>query len=396
VDTALADWLRDPALYPEGARILAVEGWDIGGAVLHGAPPPAAVTRAGDDAFWLYTSGTTGAPKGVVHRHVDPFITARLYGNGVLGLRPDDRVLSASKLFFAYGLGNALTHPLFAGAKVVLHPGRPTPQAMFELIEREGATLFFAVPTLYAAMLDHENLPERLGDVRICVSAGEALPPALYRRWLERFGVEIIDGLGSTEMLHTFVSNRPGVVRAGSCGKPVDGYEIRIVDEEGQDVAAGEIGTLLARGPSAALSYHNRPEETARTMFAPGWLRTGDSFRQDEDGYCHHAGRSDDLMKVSGQYVSPVEVEATLAEHEAVLEAAVVARSDENSLVRPKAFVVLAGGVRPSAALAQELRDHVKSRLAPHKRPAWVEFIDALPKTATGKIQRFELRKHGA
>jgi benzoate-CoA ligase family protein len=397
VDTALPEALRDPGLHPKRTHVLAVEGWDIEGASAEpGAAPAPAASVAVDPAFWLYTSGTTGEPKGVVHRHVDLAVTAALYATPVLGMGEDDRVLSAAKLFFAYGLGNSLTFPLMLGADVVLHPERPLPEAMFDLIEREAPTLFFGVPTLYASMLAHPEIPDGLGRVRLCVSAGEALPAVLYERWRERFGVEILDGLGSTEMLHIFLSNRPGEVRPGSSGKPIPGYEARIVQDGGRDVGVDQVGALLAGGPSAALAYHDRPEATAKTMFAPGWLRTGDSYRIDADGYYFHAGRTDDLMKVSGQYVSPVEIEATLAEHAAILEAAVVAQADEDSLTRPKAFVVLVDGVKRSDELAREIQDYVKARLAPHKYPRWVEFVDALPKTATGKIRRFALRKRAS
>ncbi len=355
--------------------------------------PPVARTRASDVGFFLYTSGTTGEPKGVVHRHVDLPVTAALYARAVLGLREDDRVLSAAKLFFAYGLGNSLSFPLLCGAEVVLCPDRPTPESMFALLRDAQPTVFFGVPTLYAAMLAHPDLPATLGRVRLCVSAGEALPAPLWQRWRDRFGVEILDGLGSTEMLHIFVSNRPGAVRPGSSGKAVDGYRVRVVDEQDRDVAPGEIGGLVAHGASAALAYHARPEVTRATMFAPGWLRTGDSYRQDSDGFLWHVGRSDDLIKVSGQYVSPVEVESALVAHAAVVEAAVVGEPDEHGLTKPRAFVVLAAGARPSGELAAELQQFVKARLAPHKYPRRVDFVDELPKPATGKIRRHVLRE---
>jgi benzoate-CoA ligase len=355
--------------------------------------PPVARTRASDVGFFLYTSGTTGEPKGVVHRHVDLPVTAALYARAVLGLREDDRVLSAAKLFFAYGLGNSLSFPLLCGAEVVLCPDRPTPESMFALLRDAQPTVFFGVPTLYAAMLAHPDLPATLGRVRLCVSAGEALPAPLWQRWRDRFGVEILDGLGSTEMLHIFVSNRPGAVRPGSSGNAVDGYRVRVVDEQDRDVAPGEIGGLVAHGASAALAYHARPEVTRATMFAPGWLRTGDSYRQDSDGFLWHVGRSDDLIKVSGQYVSPVEVESALVAHAAVVEAAVVGEPDEHGLTKPRAFVVLAAGARASGELAAELQQFVKARLAPHKYPRRVDFVDELPKTATGKIRRHVLRE---
>jgi benzoate-CoA ligase len=391
LDRGLGESLFDPALYPPAAARITVDVFDFEG-VDPGAEPAAAPTRAGDPALFLYTSGTTGEPKGVVHRHADLPVTAERYARAVLGLGPGDRVLSAAKLFFAYGLGNSLTFPLALGAEVVLAPERATPEAMFELIAREQPTLFFGVPTLYAAMLAHPGAPESLARVRACVSAGEALPAALYERWRARFGVEILDGLGSTEMLHIFVSNRPGRARPGSSGVPVPGYELRIVDAEGRDVADGETGTLLAFGESAARRYHERPEQTATTMFEPGWLRTGDSYRRDAEGFFWSVGRTDDLLKVSGIYVSPFEVEALLAEHPAVQEAAVVGQPDEHGLTKPRAFVVLAPGARPSDALARELQDFVKAKSAPHKYPRRVDFVAELPKTPTGKIRRHLLR----
>ena len=397
LDGVLPDATRDPCLYPTRTSILLVDGWEIEGADPSAAgEPPAATTRATDPAFWLYTSGTTGEPKGVIHRHIDLPVTAQAIGCGVLGMGPEDRVLSAPKLFFAYGLGNSLTFPLFLGAEVVLQPERPTPEVMFELLRTEAPTLFFGVPTLYAAMLAHPELPASLGSVRLCMSAGEALAAPLYERWRDRFGVEIIDTLGTTEMLHGFLANRPGQARPGSSGKPVPGYELRIVDGAGADVAKSEIGTLLVRGESGARMYHKRPEQTARTMLADGWLRTGDSYRRDDEGFYYHMGRSDDLMKVSGQYVSPVEVEATLIAHPGVVEAAVVAQADEYGLLKPKAHVVLKSDARPSEDLAAELQEFVKDRIAPHKYPRWIEFTDALPKTATGKIQRYLLRRERA
>jgi len=391
LDRGLGESLLDPGLYPRGARLIAADPFEIEG-VTPGAEPAAAATRADDPAFFLYTSGTTGEPKGVVHRHVDLPVTAELYAREVLGMGPSDRVLSAAKLFFAYGLGNSLTFPLALGSEVVLCPERATPDAMFGLIAREEPTLFFGVPTLYASLLAHPGAPESLGRVRLCVSAGEALPAPLWERWRTRFGVEILDGLGSTEMLHIFLSNRPGSCRPGSSGVPVPGYDVRIVDADGNDVPDGETGTLLARGASAACRYHGRPEESARTMFAPGWLRTGDSYRRDADGFHWSEGRTDDLMKVGGIYVSPLEVEALLAAHPAVLEAAVVGEPDEHGLTKPRAFVVLGPGARPSDALARELQDHVKAKTAPHKYPRRVDFVAELPKTATGKIRRHVLR----
>jgi len=388
VETELENALGElPALPRIRVRHGDLEAAQAGAAVL------GAATRGGDPAFLLYTSGTTGAPKGVVHRHADLAVTATQYGRTVLGLGPSDRVLSASKLFFAYGLGNSLTFPLLLGSECVLHPGRATTEAIFALLRDEAPSVFFGVPTLYAALLAHPGLPESLGGLRLCVSAGEALPASIAERWRARFGVEILDGLGSTEMLHIFVSNRPGEARPGSSGVPVPGYEVRLVGDDGNDAALGEIGSLLARGDSAARSYHGRPEDSLRTMFAPGWLRTGDSYRRDADGFLWHIGRSDDLFKASGQWVSPVEVEAALCAHAAVVEAAVVAHADADGLVRPHAFATLAPGCAASDPLAEELRGFLRERLAPHKVPRTIAFVDELPKTATGKIQRHLLRR---
>ncbi len=386
LDAALPAEVRAPALFPRGCALL-----DPADLVPAEGAPAVHPTRADDAAFWLYTSGTTGQPKGVIHRHLDLPATAELYAGPILGLEPEDRVFSAAKLFFAYGLGNALTFPLWWGASAVLAAGRPTPELVYERVAATRPTVFFGVPTLYAAMLAEPAAREVWSSVRLCVSAGEALAASLYDEWRERYDVEILDGLGSTEMLHIFLSNRSGRVVPGSSGTPVSGYSVRIVDEAGEDVRRGEVGTLLAGGPSAARAYHNRPDVTRDTMFAPGWLRSGDSYREREDGTYVHVGRSDDLIKVSGQYVSPVEVEATLAAHPAVLEAAVVAEVDERELIKPKAYVVLREG-EPSQALGEALQQHVKQALAPHKYPRWVEFVDALPKTATGKIRRFALR----
>ncbi len=351
-----------------------------------------APTRADDDCFWLYSSGTTGAPKGTVHHHRDNVVASQYYGVDTLGGGAEDVCFSAAKLFFAYGLGNAMTFPLWVGGSSVLFAGRPTPQATFEVIEKFKPTLYFGVPTLYAAQLqamDSES-PD-LGSLRRCVSAGEALPPDILRRWKEKTGLDILDGIGSTEALHIFISNRPGDIRPGSSGRMVAGYEARIIGDDGNEVAPGESGRLLIKGDSCARRYWNNPGKTAATM-VEGWLNTGDTYRQDDDGYYVNCGRSDDMLKVGGIWCSPVEIEARLVEHPKVLEAAVVGRGDENDLIKPEAFVVLNDPDDAGDALAGELLAHCKGGLAPYKYPRWFNFVDDLPKTATGKIKRFELR----
>ena len=352
----------------------------------------AADTTRDDACFWLYSSGSTGAPKGTVHVHGSLVATGELFARPILGLREDDVVFSTAKLFFAYGLGNALTFPLVTGATAVLMAERATPAAVFERLVRHRPTIFCCVPTLFAAMLASPDLPAR-GDVAIrrCTSAGEALPADIGRRFTDHFGVEILDGLGSTEMLHVYLSNRPGEVRYGTTGVPVPGYELRIVDDDGKPVPAGEVGELQIRGPSAAIGYWNNLEKSRNTFLGP-WTRSGDKYSIDADGRYVYAGRSDDMLKVSGIYVSPIEVEAALITHPAVLEAAVIGHADDAELVKPKAYVVLRPGHAASDELAQALRQHVKTLLAPYKYPRWIEFIGELPKTATGKIQRFKLR----
>ena len=353
-------------------------------------------TTCDDACFWLYSSGSTGPPKGTVHRHSSLIETAELYAKPILGIREDDIVFSAAKLFFAYGLGNGLTFPLAVGATTVLMAERPTPAAVFARLRKHRPTIFYGVPTLFAALLANPDLPPRHElDLRLCASAGEALPAEIGRRWTEHFGIEILDGLGSTEMLHIFLSNRPGAVRYGTTGTAVPGYELRIIAENGQPVADGEVGELQINGPTSATAYWNNREKSRNTFHGP-WTRSGDKYSVDADGYYVYAGRSDDMLKVSGNYVSPIEVEAALITHPAVLEAAVIGKADEEELVKPMAYVVLKGDRQPSAALAEELRLHVKSRLAPYKYPRWIEFIDELPKTATGKIQRFKLRARAA
>jgi len=353
------------------------------------APAP---TSRDDPAFWLYSSGSTGAPKGVVHLHHDMVVCSETFGRHVLGIRPTDIVYSAAKLFFAYGLGNSGYFPAGVGAQCVLYPQRPTPEAVFALLDRHRPTLLFAGPALYAAMLAvKDGAPHDLSSLRLCVSAGEALPEEIYTRWRDRFGVEIIDGIGTTECLHMFISNRPGAVRPGSSGLPVPGYEAAIVDDDGRPVPTGEIGNLRVKGDSIMSGYWNQEEKTKATLIG-AWIHTGDKYYRDALGYFWYCGRADDMLKVSGAWVSPVEVEATLVKHPAVLQAAVVAQRDGEGLVKPKAFVVLKDPALASGALGEELKAFVKERLAPYKFPRWVEFRAELPMTATGKIQRFKLR----
>jgi benzoate-CoA ligase len=355
-----------------------------------------AATSPDDMCFWLYTSGSTGQPKGTVHLHTHMMCTAELYGRAVLGLDESDLCFSAAKLFFAYGLGNSLSFPLAVGATALLMAERPTPQAVYRRLVERQPTVFYGVPTLYAAMLAAAEIPDPAAlRLRMSVSAGEALPAELGRRWRERFGTDILDGIGSTEMTHIYIANRPGDVRYGSSGKPVPGYRIKLVDDQGAPVKPGEIGDLHVAGPSSALLYWRNRERTKET-FQGQWTKSGDKYRIDEDGYFLYAGRSDDMLKVSGQYVSPFEIEAALMSHPDVLEAAVVGVPDENQLIKPKAYIVLKEARADSAALGEALKAHVKAALAPYKYPRWVEFMTELPKTATGKIQRYKLRELAA
>jgi 4-hydroxybenzoate-CoA ligase/benzoate-CoA ligase len=353
----------------------------------------AAATTADDVAFWLYSSGSTGSPKGALHLHSHLVQTAALYGRGVLGMREDDVVYSAAKLFFAYGLGNAMTFPMHVGATAILRAERPTPAAVMKTLREHRPTLFGGVPTLYAAILADPSLDARAGSPRLraSISAGEALPRHVGEKWRERFGTDILDGIGSTEMLHIFISNRHGEVRYGTSGKPVPGYDVKLIDDSGEPVADGEDGALWVRGPSSCVAYWNQRDKSLATFHGP-WTRTGDRYVRDADGYYTYSGRSDDMLKVGGIWVSPFEVESALAAHPAVLEAAVASHTDEAGLVKPRAFVVLKPGHAGGDALSDELKAFVKERLAPYKYPRWIVFVDELPKTATGKIQRFKLR----
>jgi benzoate-CoA ligase len=348
-----------------------------------------------DPAFWLYSSGSTGFPKGCVHLHHDMVVCAELYAKATLGVKENDRLFSVAKLFFAYGLGNGLYFSLAVGATSILWPGSPSPPNIYSVIEKHKPTLFFSVPSNYASLLSYhrEQGPDfDLSSVRYGISAGEALPAPIFYRFKERFGVEILDAIGSTEALHMFIANRPGAVKPGSSGQILPGYEAKIVDENDQPVGDNQIGNLLIKGDSVCACYWNQHEKTKDTIQGH-WLRTGDKYYRDPDGYYWYVGRSDDMMKVKGMWVSPVEVESTLLEHPSVQEAAVIGYSDNNELVKPAAYVVLKNGQNGGPELTEELKKLVAGKLAPHKCPQVIEFIGQLPKTATGKIQRYKLRQ---
>ena len=353
----------------------------------------AADTGRDDAAFWGYTSGSTGRPKAAVHLQHDLVYAADLVGVGTFGIGPDDLVFSVSKLYFVYGLGNSLLFPARVGAASLLVAERPEAEAVLGLIEAERPTVLFTVPTLYARLLQVPDVERRfdLSSLRLCISSGEALPPAIFHAWRERFGRELLDVVGSTEALHDFIANRPGRARAGSSGELIEGFEARLVDGEGRTVLPGSVGELWIKGDSTSPGYWNRHEQTKRTMLGE-WLRTGDMFYQDTDGYFFFCGRGDDMLKVGGMWVSPVEVEACLLEHPALLEVGVIGRRDGDGLVKPHAFCVVKDGVAPGPELAAELTQRVRHRLAGYKAPRWVDFVAELPKTATGKIQRFRLR----
>ena len=392
VESALAEASHRPA------HVLPAEGeGDSFAARLAAAadtltPAPAA---ADDPAFWLYTSGSTGTPKGGVHRHRDMVVTSQYFGVDTLGITTDDTHFSAAKLFFAYGLGNAMTFPLWTGGTAVLLDARPTPETTFATIEAFRPTIYYGVPTLYAAQLQAlESASPDLSSVRLCVSAGEPLPAAILERWRAAAGLDIVDGIGTTEILHIFISNRPGRVVPGTSGRPVPGYEARLVDDDGRDVAPGETGHLLIRGRSLIAEYWGEPERTA-VAFEGEWLRTGDTYAVDEAGCYICCGRSDDMLKVGGIWVSPIEIEARLIAHPAVLEAAVVGRTDDDGLIKPEAWIVLAEGHTASERLSEALVSHCKAGLARYKYPRGLRYVDQLPKTATGKIQRYRLRGGG-
>ena len=379
---------------PKPANVLLAEGEGSITSLMETAsvdldPAPATAT---DDCFWLYSSGSTGRPKGTVHSHRDMPVTCVQYAVGVLGIQEDDVCFSAAKLFFAYGLGNGMSFPLWVGATAVLAAGPPSPDMTFEMIERYKPTIFYGVPTLYAAQLRAmEEASPDLSSVRAYVSAGEALPGDIFRRWQEKTGGVILDGIGSTEILHIFISNAPGDHKPGASGRLVPGYDARILGEDGNEVEQGDSGELMIKGGSIAKLYWNNPEKTAATMQGD-WINTGDTYFQDEEGYFVYCGRNDDMMKVGGIWCSPFEIEAKLIEHPKVLEAAVVARPDDDELLKPEAFIVLNDKGDASDTLSGELLEHCKDGLARYKYPRWFNFVEELPKTATGKIQRFRLR----
>jgi benzoate-CoA ligase len=351
-------------------------------------------TSKDDMAFWLYSSGTTGFPKGTVPLHHDMVICAENYGRQVLGITEQDITFSVAKLFFAYGLGNGLYFALHVGGSTVLSPARPLPEHVFEVVNRYKPTLYFGVPTSYAALLQVPDAEKKydLSSIRYCVSAGEALPDQIYLKWKEKFNLDILDGIGSTEILHIFISNFPDNIKPGSSGMPVPGYRVKIVDQDGVEVAKGELGTLLVSGDSIAAYYWNKHEKSKET-FLGEWINTGDKYYQDEQGYFWYVGRGDDMIKAGGIWVSPIEVEFALMAHQAVLECGVVGYADSDCLVKPKAYVVLKEGYQPTPELAAELQSFVKNSIAPYKFPRWIVFTPELPKTATGKIMRYLLRQ---
>jgi benzoate-CoA ligase family protein len=354
----------------------------------------AAPTRNIDPAFWLYSSGSTGVAKGCVHRHRDMAVCAELYARNILHMNESDRCYSVARLFFAYGLGNAGYFPLSCGAATILSPERPTPAGIYANIERYRPTLFFSVPSNYAALLAHhrDGRDFDLSSIRHAISAGEALPAPIFEQFRQRFGIEILDAWGSTEALHMVLSNPPGGVKPGSSGKVIPGYEARVVEDDGRAAPTGEIGNLLIKGDSVCAGYWNQREKSERT-FVEGWFHTGDKYYQDEDGYFWYAGRADDVFKVNGRWLVPLEVESALLEHSAVREAGVVHRIDDRGLTKPAAYVVVNPEFTPNEELARELQQWVADKIGAYKRPRWVEFLPELPKTATGKLQRFKLRQ---
>ena len=349
-------------------------------------------TKPQDDCFWLYSSGSTGNPKGVIHAHKDMVITSQRYAVETLNMTNKDINFSAAKLFFAYGLGNAMTFPLWVGGEAILFSAPPTPGDMHEIVEKYKPTIYYGVPTLYAAQLKLlENTEVDLSSIRLCISAGEALPPDLLKRWREKTDLPLLDGIGTTEILHIFLSNKEDDYKPGASGKPVPGYEGRIVDDDGNEVPDGETGNLMIKGNSLLKEYWQNPQKTSESLHGD-WMYTGDTYYRDEEGFFFCCGRSDDMLKVGGIWCSPVEIENKLVEHSKVLEAAVVGRADDNDLIKPEAFIVLNDPTEASDRLSDDLLAHCKDGLARYKYPRWINFVDDLPKTATGKIQRFKLR----
>ena len=354
------------------------------------APAPATATT---ECFWLYSSGSTGTPKGVVHLHRDMVVTSERYGRKIAGLTGDDIVFCASKLFFSFGFGGGMTFPMWVGATIVMQPARSTAELALDYLEGSNATVFFGVPTLYSQMIHAlEQKPRKLTSLRRCLSAGEALPAPIFERWKELTGVPILDGIGSTEVLHIFVSNRIDDINPGTSGKPVPGYSVKIVGEDGNPVPAGDVGILWVKGESNALCYWNNPEKTRSTMVGE-WLNTGDMYYVDPEGYYVNAGRGDDMLKVGGMWCSPIEIESRLLAHPKVREAAVIGRVDDNNLVKPAAYVVLIDPADENDSTARELQQFCKTALAGFKYPRWFYFVREIPKTVTGKIQRFKLRQ---
>ena len=352
------------------------------------------ISKPTDPCFWLYSSGSTGNPKGTIHKHESLYLTYELYAKSVLKISESDTIFSAAKIFFAYGLGNALSFPICAGSTVILKAQRPTPESVFDVLTTKEPTIFFGVPTLFAALLASNQFPDKKQlNLRLAVSAGEPLPPEIGKKWLEKTGVELLDGIGSTEMLHIFLSNKQGESRLGTTGTPVNGYKLKIMNDDNKECLKSEIGELYVEGATCSIGYWKK-EEKSKTTFIDGWTKTGDKFIRDHDGYYIYQGRSDDMLKVGGIYVSPTEVENCLCEHPAVLESAVIGTPDERQLIKPKAFVVLNHNYSQSESLKDELKLHVKSNLAIFKYPRWITFIEELPKTATGKIMRYKLRNY--
>jgi benzoate-CoA ligase len=404
VHAALADRLQSiRGRLPHLAQVIVAEGKAEGALSFEtlldrsSATLDPADTHKDDMAFWLYSSGTTGFPKGAVHLHHDMLVAADRYALETIGLTESDVSFSVAKLFFAYGLGNGLYFPLRTGGTTVLLPDRPVPEQVFQTIETHRPTVLYSVPTSYAALLHEAQKSGRtsLGRVRMCVSAGETLPRHVFSSWAQRFGVEILDGIGSTEILHIFISNRPGQARAGSTGRLVTGFAARIVDDDGHELPPGEVGTLWIKGDSTASGYWNKHETTKQT-FQGEWINTYDKFMLDQDGYFWYSGRANDMLKVNGQAVWPAEVEAVLQEHPGVLESGVCGAATDEGLLKPVAYVVLKDGFQGSPELARQLQEFVKTHAARHKYPRAVVFVDQLPKTASGKIKRFELRHRAA